>query len=194
MTAVIILAAGESRRLGFPKQTLLFKGKTLIEIAMEAGLKSKADAVMVILGANADKIGPYISNNTVQVIDNPDWEEGIASSIRLAIQSVNDDKNITDVIFMLSDQPFANRAVIDSLIHKRQETGSKIVACAYNDAVGVPALFNRSLFPQLLSLNGQEGAKKIIGNYTSDIATVPFEKGSIDIDTIADYEQLLRSL
>jgi len=194
MTALVILAAGESSRLGFPKQTLLFKGKTLIEIAVEAGLKSKAHTATVILGANADKIKPYINNDLVGVIDNPDWEEGIASSIRLAIQSVNDDKNITDVIFMLSDQPFANRAVIDSLIHKRQETGSEIVACAYNDTVGVPALFNRSLFPQLLSLNGQEGAKKIIGNYTSDIATVPFEKGSIDIDTIADYEELLRSL
>lgn len=191
MTAVFILAAGQSSRLGFPKQTLLFKGKTLIETAVEAALKSKADAVMVVLGANADKIRPYVSNESVGVINNPDWNAGIASSIRLAIQSVNDDKNISDVIFMLSDQPFVNRAVIDSLVHKRQQTGSKIVACAYNDTIGVPVLFNRLLFPQLLALKGQEGAKKIIGNYT-DVATVSFENGSIDIDTIADYEELLR--
>lgn len=194
MTALIILAAGSSSRLGFPKQTLLYKGKTLIEIAVEAGTKSKCNPVIAVLGASADKIKPYLRNDLVKVIENPDWEEGMASSIRLAIQAINGDKGITNAIFMLSDQPFVNRSVIDSLVHKRQETGSRIVACAYNDTVGAPALFARSLFPQLLSLKGQEGAKKIIGSYPDAVTTIPFEKGRIDIDTITDYEELLRSL
>ncbi|HWZ35222.1 MAG TPA: nucleotidyltransferase family protein [Mucilaginibacter sp.] len=194
MTALIILAAGSSSRLGFPKQTLLYKGKTLIEIAVEAALKSKCNQVIVVLGAGADKIKPYISNDSIQVIENPDWEEGIASSIRMAIRFIAHDESITDVLFMLCDQPFVNRSLIDNLIGKRQETGSKIVACAYNDTVGVPALFDRTLFPQLLSLKGQEGAKKIIGSYPDVVTTVPFEKGQIDIDTIADYEELLHDL
>ena len=194
MTVLVILAAGESTRLGFPKQTLLYKGKTLIEIAVEAGVKSKCDRVIVVLGANAEKISPYVSGNSVQVITNPCWKEGIASSIRLAVEFIEPDKNITDTIFMLCDQPFVNRFLIDSLIYKRQETGHKITACTYSNTVGVPALFSRSLFPQLLSLKGQDGAKRIITDYTDDIATVPFEKGRFDIDTIADYEELLRSL
>ncbi|MDB5001900.1 MAG: nucleotidyltransferase family protein [Mucilaginibacter sp.] len=192
MTALIILAAGESSRLGFPKQTLLYKGKTLIELAIESGLKSKCNPVIVVLGANADKIEPGIKSNDIQIIHNTAWTQGMASSIRAGINYIKDDNTITGAMIMLCDQPFVNRAIIDSLLYK-QQTGTNIVACTYKDTFGVPALFKRALFTELLLLQGQEGAKKVINNHPDDVATVPFEKGGIDIDTVTDYEELLRN-
>jgi molybdenum cofactor cytidylyltransferase len=193
MTTLIILAAGASGRLGFPKQTLLYKGKTLLETAIEAGLKSKCDEVNVVLGANAEAIESGIKNYNINIIHNPNWADGMASSIAAVVNSLQANIAVRSVVIMLCDQPFVNRAIIDSLLYKQQQTGKPIVACTYKDTVGVPALFSRSLFDQLLLLQGQEGAKKIITDYPEAVATIPFEKGGIDIDTLADYEELIRN-
>jgi molybdenum cofactor cytidylyltransferase len=191
MTGLIILAAGKSSRLGFPKQTLLYKGKTLLEIAIEAGLNSKCKPVTVVLGANAESIEKGLKKYPIRTVHNPDWAAGMASSIRTGVSIMEHDEQIDSVVIMLCDQPFVTRAVIDNLLYKQQETGKKIVACTYNNIVGVPALFKRIFFDELLLLQGHEGAKKIINDHADDVATIPFEKGSIDIDTLADYENLI---
>jgi molybdenum cofactor cytidylyltransferase len=193
MTALIILAAGSSSRLGFPKQTLLYKGKTLLEIAIEAGLKSKCQPVTVVLGANSEKIEPGIKNYPINIIHNPDWEAGMGSSIALAIKEIQNDTSINQAVIMLCDQPFVTSRLIDSMLYKQQETNKKIIACSYKDTVGVPVLFNRELFDELTLLQGKEGAKKVLSAHPDDISTISFEKGGVDIDTVADYEALLRN-
>jgi molybdenum cofactor cytidylyltransferase len=193
MTAAIILAAGESRRLGFPKQTLLYKGKTLLEWAIEAARKSKCDPVVVVLGANAEAIAPGIKDDAITIVQNNDWAEGMASSIRTAVEYIGNIPAIDGAVIQLCDQPFVNRALLDSMIYKQQETGKPIVACSYNGTIGVPVLFKRQLFTDLSALQGKEGAKKILDKNLEHIAVVPFEKGGTDIDTIADYERLVNS-
>lgn len=193
MTGLIILAAGNSSRLGFPKQTLLYKGKTLLETAIEAGIKSKCRPVYVVLGANANAIQAGIKQYPVSIVNNPDWKEGMASSIRIALKTLRSNTEMDSVVIMLCDQPFVTRAIIDKLLYKQQETGRKIIASTYNGVNGVPALFSRSLFDELLSLQGQEGAKKLLHSYPDEVAAIAFEKGSIDIDTIADYENLIKN-
>ena len=193
MTAVIILAAGASTRLGFPKQTLLYRGKTLIEIAIEAGLKANFGPVVVVLGANAEAIEPGIKHFNITIIQNDSWAAGMASSISAAITSIEKNEAIDSAVIMLCDQPFVSRSLIGSMILKQQQTGSKIVACTYKDTVGVPVLFHRSLFAELLLLQGQEGAKKILQAHASEVVAIPFEKGGIDIDTLADYEELIKN-
>ena len=190
MTGLIILAAGGSSRLGFPKQTLLFKGKTLLELAIEAGLNSKCRPVNVVLGANFETIAKGIRGYNVPIIYNPDWATGMASSIRIGIGNLLE---ADGVVITLCDQPFVTHATINSLLYKQQETGKKVVASAYNGISGVPVLFKQSLFNELLLLQGQEGAKKILHNHPDDIATISFDKGSIDIDTLADYEELIKN-
>src|SRR6202012_1639570 len=101
MTAAIILAAGESSRLGFPKQTLLYKGKTLLEWVIEAAGKSKCNPVIVVLGANAETIEPGIKNNGVTLIHNHKWAEGMASSIRAAIEHIEKNSAIESAVIML---------------------------------------------------------------------------------------------
>jgi molybdenum cofactor cytidylyltransferase len=187
MTAAIILAAGESSRLGQPKQNLIFNGKTLLELAVESGRKSECEKIIVVLGANSNEIKPLIG---ASILYNEGWREGMASSIRTAMLEINNDPSVDKVIMMLCDQPFVSAALLNSLIHKQNETAKTIIASAYNGTNGVPVLFDRSLFSELLLLQGHEGAKKLLKNHVDDIATIPFEQGGIDIDTSEDYERL----
>jgi molybdenum cofactor cytidylyltransferase len=178
MTALVILAAGASNRLGQPKQNLLFKNQTLLQRAVETGLASACRPVIVVLGANADVIEP-INLVDAKVLYNYEWNEGMASSIRVAVNEIIKDTTVTNIIIMLCDQPFVTAALINTMLQKQMETGKPIIACSYNNTMGVPALFNRPLFAELLLLKG-------------DVITVPFEPGSIDIDTLEDYKRLLK--
>ena len=187
MTALIILAAGESSRLGQPKQNLLFNGETLLQRAVEAGQRSKADKIIVVLGAHAETIKPIPDTFTVF---NKEWQEGMASSIRCGIAEIIQDAAVDKVIIMLCDQPFVSAALLNALIDKQAKKGKSIIACIYKETIGAPALFNRSIFPELMELTGQDGAKKILNNHANDLATILFEKGSIDIDTPQDYGNL----
>jgi len=194
MTSAVILAAGKSSRLGFPKQTLLFKGKTFLEIAIDAALRANCDPVLVVLGANKEAIEPGIKDKGIIILHNENWSEGMGTSIKAGIGHLEKVRKVKQVMIMLCDQPFVNRALLNSLILKQQQSGSKIAACSYKDTIGVPALFDYSLFPELLSLEDNEGAKKIIKAHAEHIVTVPFEKAGVDIDTLADYEYLLNQI
>ena len=189
MTTIIILAAGSSSRLGTPKQNLVYQGKTLLQRAVQAGLDSTCNTVIVVLGANADSIRPTIKDSRVRIIYNQDWEEGMASSIRISISQIQLlEPKTTSVILMLCDQPFVDASLLDQLIQKKSLKG--IVASSYNGITGAPVLFDAAYFDELLLLKGQEGAKKLLLKYPEDIDTVSFPLGSIDIDTIEDYEKL----
>ena len=189
MTALIILAAGQSSRMGQPKQNLLFNGQTLLQGAVKSGQESECVAIMVVLGANSDEITPIPGTTTLY---NKDWEEGMASSIRRAMVEVNYDPLVDNVIIMLCDQPFVSAELLNTLIDKQAKTSKPIVACTYSGTTGAPVLFARSLFAELLLLQGREGAKKILQAHPNEIVTVPFGQGSIDIDTPGDYEKLLK--
>jgi molybdenum cofactor cytidylyltransferase len=189
MTGVIILAAGGSSRLGQPKQNLLFRGKTLLQHAVETAQRSNGKPVFVVLGANAGQIAHTIDAN---IIFNKDWNEGMASAIRISIKELTKYPAVTSVILMLCDQPFVSAALLNALIVKQTETGKPIVACAYNGTLGVPVWFDRALFSELLLLQGLDGAKTVISAHPEEVATVTFEQGGIDIDTPADYERLTR--
>ncbi len=189
MTAIIILAAGSSSRLGKPKQNLVYEGKTLLQRAIKAGLDSTCNTVMVVLGANLDSIKPTIINSGAHIIYNADWEEGMASSIRAGISKIQRlEPKTTAVILMLCDQPFVDASLLDQLVQKKSLKG--IVASSYNGVIGAPVLFDAAYFDELLLLKGQEGAKKLLLKYPDDIDTVSFPLGSIDIDTTEDYEKL----
>jgi len=172
--------------LGQPKQNLVFNGQTLLQRAVRSGQESKCGPIIVVLGANSDKIKPIAETTTLY---NKDWKEGMASSIRTAINEINNDHSVDKAIIMLCDQPFVNATLLNALIVQQIETGKPIVACNYSGITGVPALFARSLFADLLQLQGHEGAKKILNAHANEVATIQFEKGSIDIDTPDDYEQ-----
>jgi molybdenum cofactor cytidylyltransferase len=192
MTGLIILAAGSSSRLGTPKQNLIYRGQTLLQRAIQTALASACcEKIVVVLGANAGVIRPVISDQLVHIAYNPDWQEGMASSIRLGIAELQKlESNTTAAILMLCDQPFVDPLLIYQLTEKKAESDNGIIACTYRDTLGAPALFDASYFPQLLTLKGQEGAKKLFKAFPADVLPLAFPLGAIDIDTIEDYERL----
>lgn len=186
---IVILAAGTSRRLGIPKQLLQFRGDSLLNNAIKTASQVKANAVVVVLGAEAEILQRGIKAATIH---NPQFQEGMASSIRCGVQYMMDfEVPIDHIILMVCDQPHVDAAHILALIAKHQATGAKIVASFYEDRKGVPALFDQTLFPELLSLTGDMGARRIIEKYDADTAVVPFPLGAIDIDTDEAYQALI---
>lgn len=189
MTGIIILAAGSSSRLGKPKQNLVFKGKTLLQRAIETAIASVCEPIVVVLGGNAEVIEPTIKNYAINIIHNPDWNEGMSSSVRSGISALlNIEPNIQSAILMLSDQPFTDTYLLNHLIMANGKQG--ITVCGYNETIGPPVLFDAAYFNDLLSLKGHEGAKKVIHKYPNKVIEILFPHGNIDIDTIEDFEKL----
>lgn len=192
--AIIILAAGNSSRLGEPKQLLKYQGKTLIRHIAEAAIEARSAAVIVVTGSNASQIGEELHSLSCHVVHNPNWETGMASSIGTGVREVMGmHPDIAGAIFAVSDQPFVNVALFNALIDKALKQRSGIVASEYDNTFGTPVLFSNTYFPALLTLSGAEGAKKLVKKFADDATSIPFPLGSIDIDTREDYQKLLRN-
>ena len=191
---IVILAAGASTRLGKPKQLLQYRGKTLLAHAINEAVNSNADAIVVILGKNADQFKKEIDDRKVRVAVNSSWEEGMASSLRLGLGTLLNDKPYIDaVIFMVCDQPHVLSSILNELIITQQKTTKQIVTCNYGDSIGPPALFHKKYFKDLMKLSGDTGARKIVQENMNDMTTILFPEGEIDIDTEEDYEKLKNS-
>jgi len=192
---IIILAAGASVRLGKPKQLLEFNGTTLLQHAVLEAVKSNAKPVIVVLGANTDLFSKEIDQINVHVVTNTEWGEGMASSIRMGLETVLHISPLTDaMIFMLCDQPYVSAVLLNDLIDTQIKTGKPIVASDYGNTAGPPALFHKDFFSELMQLKGDTGAKKVIQKHSDEVATVLFNKGGVDIDTMEDYEALKNRL
>ncbi|HET9429565.1 MAG TPA: nucleotidyltransferase family protein [Chitinophagaceae bacterium] len=188
---IIILAAGDSSRLGKPKQLLAYKGSTLLEYQVKQAQQSQAYPVIVVIGAHGEKIKARLSDYKEWIIENKEWQEGMASSIRCGINYLQEKyPGCEGAILMVSDQPYVTTELINKLITTHQETGKKIVSSSFGGMKGPPAFFHLQLFPELLQLKGDAGAKKVVEKYVSQVATVSFPGGPIDIDTAADYDAL----
>ncbi|SNS48816.1 molybdenum cofactor cytidylyltransferase [Belliella buryatensis] len=188
-TGVILLAAGNSERLGRPKQLLKFEGKTLLERSISSILKSKIDELVIVLGGNADEIQSQVDLSSFSLLINHDYELGMASSMKLGLSYLIDNYAIDQVLIILCDQPFVNEKLINQFFAVKEKG---IVACTYGNTIGVPALFDSKYFEELLSLENNEGAKKIILKHLHDCDLIKFDLGSIDIDTEEDYQNLLK--
>ena len=181
-----------SKRLGQPKQLLQYKGTGLLQHTIDAAEASLVDNIIVVLGSGHEKIQSELRTHKAFVRYNPKWAEGMASSIREGITASIERYPETDgILFMVCDQPFVSGVLLNRLVQTQNETGNPIVASQYGEVVGTPALFHSSLFPELMSLQGDKGARKILANHPDELSIVNFENGIIDIDTKADYENLL---
>jgi molybdenum cofactor cytidylyltransferase len=187
--AIIVLAAGASTRLGAPKQLLKYNGITLLRRTVETVLLSKTKSVHMVFGFEAEKMQLEIAGLPVDVVVNPNWRRGISTSIRSGILSL--EPNIDAAIIALCDQPKLSTDILNTLIDTYTSTRAPVVTCKYAGTIGVPAMFDRRIFTELLSLEGNLGAKKIIERYMKERIEIDFLGGEIDIDTIADQKQII---
>jgi molybdenum cofactor cytidylyltransferase len=194
MIGIIILAAGSSSRMGQPKQQLVYKDTTLLQRAIEAAKGVQAHALMVVLGANNQTILDDVDSKHLDIVINPDWEQGMSSSIKSGITALLTlYPKVDDVLMMLCDQPFVDTELLKELIEAKPPTDDAIVACEYKNTIGVPVLFGKDWFADLQDLKGEDGAKKLLLSHQDKVIAVPFDQGSIDIDTPDDYRQLLNN-
>jgi molybdenum cofactor cytidylyltransferase len=188
---IVILAAGKSSRLGQPKQLLPFKGKSLLNHTIQTA-QQVTDHVIVVIGSDRKRIEAEIRNQTVDIVFNEAWEEGMASSIRCGVSRVNEKiQDLRSVIFMVCDQPYVTSHLLQNLIREKENSDKHIIASAYADIAGTPVLFDKSILNELMDLQGDIGARKIIAKNKERVATVNFPLGKVDMDTAEDYKKLL---
>ncbi|GGE45156.1 molybdenum cofactor cytidylyltransferase [Pedobacter psychrotolerans] len=191
-TGIVILAAGNSSRLGRPKQLLEFKQKTLIEHTINAALQTSFQPIIVVLGAYANEIQEKLPIE-VNFVINENWSEGMSSSIIAGVSALlKQSPMVENIIIAVSDQAFITAEVFEKLKQKQVNTKKGIIASTYVKTTGTPVLFNKEYFPQLLSLTGNNGAKSMLKLHDNDVAIVAFAMGNIDIDTETDYNNLIK--
>ncbi len=190
---VLIVAAGESKRLGTPKQLLQFEGQSLINRLINIVSGAGSFPITIVLGAEAAAIQAQLPDANLHVVINEDWREGMGSSIRFGLkQMIKADANLDGALILVCDQPFIKSESVQSLIQMQKSTGLPMAACFYEGIVGTPAVFHQSMFSDLLKLTGDTGAKNMMMDKMSDVAKLNFEKGVIDIDTIEDYQKIIQ--
>ena len=191
-TGILILAAGNSSRLGEPKQLLNFNGKTLLRNVVNEAIKV-TESVIVVTGSNHSQISREIEDFEVKIVENINWDQGMGSSIKIGInQLLNRFSEVQNIIISVCDQPFIEASVFSDLIQMQKISQKGIVASKYSDTLGTPVLFTKKYFEEISKLSGQEGAKKVTQKFKDDIAEIIFEKGAIDIDTQSDYQKLIQ--
>lgn len=191
---LILLAAGASKRLGKPKQLLQFQNETFLKRSVKIALDSVCHPIIVVLGANAEKLTDEIKEFDVEIVENKEWENGMGTSIQIGMKRFLENyPNASAVVSMVCDQPFVSVDLIEQLVKVFRLTGAPIVASAYGETVGVPALFSRRIFQELMLLKADNGAKKIIYEHRKNVVKIPFEAGVTDVDTEQDYLNLIKS-
>jgi molybdenum cofactor cytidylyltransferase len=191
MTAAVILAAGGSSRFGQPKQLISFRGTSLVRQTIDAACRAGCLPVVVVIRSEDEKLHRELDRVGVAIVQNEQWQRGIGSSIRCGIQAlINSSPDVDASVLLVCDQPAVDARVVQSLIALREITGKNIVASSYAATLGVPALFDRSVFEELLSLGDEAGAKSIIFRSRERVASLSFPQGQLDIDTWEDWEKV----
>ncbi len=183
----IVLAAGESKRMGSPKMLLPWKGKTIIEQVVENVVTSEVSGVVLVLGAESDNIKNITSRYNVIHCYNEDYQSGMLSSVRCGFTALPDDCNA--VVVMPGDQPMISTVEIDRVISARKRSGKGIVMPVYNGRRGHPLLIDSRYREEIMILPETEGLRALAAQTPADVFEAETDDPSVlrDIDTRDDY-------
>lgn len=193
MIWAMILAAGESKRMGKPKLLLHFRGKTIIETILGQVIQSRVEKILVVLGSNREKIERKIKNLPLKITVNPDFREGMLSSVQLGFQALP--KNARAVLVILGDQPAISSAIIDEVIDAYKRTGKGIVLPVYKKERGHPVIIDMKYRGEVGKLSPDVGLRGVVYSHPEDILEVEVDTPSIlkDIDDMEDYKEELKN-
>lgn len=192
---IIILAAGASTRMGQPKQLLRVGSESLIQRVLRTVMASTFRPVVVVLGANREKIEPELEVFPVHKVFNEIWSSGMGSSISSGLSYLlQEEPSLDAVIILVGDQPLLNTQVLLDLHQLAQVQQTPLVVSHYANTMGVPALFTRALFPELIALEGATGAKVLIQKYRNQAAILEFPEGFLDLDTPEDWMAFVKKI
>jgi molybdenum cofactor cytidylyltransferase len=193
MVSAIVLAAGESRRMGRPKQLLRLGDRTLLDLALDNVRKSSVEKIILVLGFAAREIQQQVSTQGAKVVVNPAFEEGMGSSLRAGIAAL--EPRAHAVLIVLADQPCLRPTTLDRLIDHHRSNRPHIVIPTYKGFRGNPVLLDRSVFSEVMQIRGDIGCRAIFGSHTQNIDKLEVDDPGIllDVDTSADFDSFLAS-
>ncbi|HLJ29596.1 MAG TPA: NTP transferase domain-containing protein [Candidatus Angelobacter sp.] len=187
--AAVVLAAGMSRRMGTPKQLLELDGKVLLQHTLENVRGSGIDEIVLVLGFAADAVRQQISINGLKVVVNPEYQQGMGTSLRAGLAAVS--PQAKGGLIVLADQPLIRPGTLTQLMAYHHEHQPQILIPAYKGFRGNPVLLDREVFPELMSLNGDVGCRAIFGSHTENIHKLDVDDIGIllDIDSMDDLQK-----
>ena len=188
--AAIILAAGSSSRFGEPKQLLDYHGKAFIRVVAETALKAELDPIVVVTGAEHDKISAVLADLPVNVVQNPNWADGQSSSIQVGVENLN--SNTGSALFLLADQPQVTPTVIRALVEEHARTLHPVIAPMVEDRRANPVLFDRVTFSALMKLKGDIGGRGIFSQFSPKYIHWNDSGLLLDVDTPEAYQKLIK--
>ena len=188
--AGIVLAAGGSARLGQPKQLLPWKGRTFIQQVVETALAAHLEELVVVSGAYGNQVETAIGGFPVRIVNNPDWQLGQSSSVKAGIKALS--RKVGAAIILLVDQPQVPEQLLQALISHHSHSMASILATMVDGRRGNPVLFDRRTFDDLDALEGDVGGRAIFSKYRVQWLTWLDEGMALDVDTIVDYQHLLK--
>lgn len=187
----MILAAGESRRMGSPKPLLRIGNRTFLEELIAVFEASSAEPVVVVLGHEAERLLDETAWGEAVPVVNPDYPKGMLSSIRAGLEALPESR-IEGVLLCPVDHPRIPPSLVDHLIRRFEATRRPIVLPVHRGRRGHPVLFARELFAELREASDELGARQVVWNHQEELLEVPTDEEGIhiDVDTPQDYERL----
>jgi molybdenum cofactor cytidylyltransferase len=191
MIAAVVLAAGGSARLGRPKQLERWGDSTLLGHVVDQVRTYSVDEVWVVLGAGVEEILGAVDLDGCGVVENPEWQEGIASSLRVGLDALLQKSRADAALIVIGDQPDLDAAVVEEVIATFRRSSRPVVIPKYRYTWGNPVLVDRSLWPRLMSLEGDEGARRLFQAHPEWVEEVWTDHlPPRDVDTEADLTEL----
>ncbi len=190
----ILLAAGLSTRMADPKPLVRVAGRPLLAHALDALRQSNVDGIVIVLGAAADRVHTEIPFEGERVVVNPDFAEGMSTSIRSGLRAT--DPRSEAFLIVLGDQPLVRASTLDALLARRVATGARILVPVYRGVRGNPVLLDRSLRTEIESISGDIGCRGIVAAHASEVLEVPLDDPGIliDVDTPEDVRRIEAAL
>ena len=191
MIVAVILSAGESSRMGRPKALLPIEGQTFIEKIVGALKKTHAGKIVVVLGHNADEMRLRIGHLPVEILVNPDYQQGQLSSLQVAVRRLAREDDCDGMLVHLVDHPYIDPQLVEIMIERFYASGKPLVVPRHGDKRGHPVIFSRTLFGELLSAPLDQGAKAVVNAHREDTLEIDTDDEGItvDIDTPEIYQK-----
>ncbi|MGA8528591.1 MAG: nucleotidyltransferase family protein [Acidobacteriaceae bacterium] len=189
--AAVVLAAGASARLGQAKQMIEVGGESLLRRTARLALEAGCAPVVVVLGFEAGRMRPELAGFPVEVVENPEWREGMGASLRSGVSLLGTGEfRPTDILLLVCDQPRLTAEHLQVLLAQHAAGGMAITASAYAGRVGVPAVFAAELVPELAECAGDRGAREVIRKDPARVKAVSWPDGEVDVDRPEDLKGL----
>lgn len=188
--AAVVLAAGGSTRMGQSKQLLQVGGQPMVRRVTEVVCAANLEQVVVVAGAEAGAVGRALAGLPAEIVVNEAWAEGMSTSMQAGLRALR--QEMQAVLIVLGDQPSLTTALLDRLVCRYEATGAALVVPYYRGQRGNPVLFDRSLFSELLTVEGDRGGREVLDRHLEDAEQVDVDNPAVvaDIDTWQDYERI----